>query len=196
MPVDYSHTINIPSSATYKLGINPRIQDMARDTNRPESEISALYTAARNDVHRKELNDPSKQVIDDMGNVSTDHQVWKDTAQKVYHPEEETADEEEIMAPEDEGFFGADDFVADDAQESTIDDPFSMGFGEDDMNLVNDTADMAASDYTDDLGEDMTDFSTDTFNTEADAATTPGEVNATETAPETDAVTEESTDET
>lgn len=190
--------LNIPSSGAVSHE-SPAVVQLHDDTKVPVSEIKAKLHDKVMELNRERLAKPSEVPF---GNTSDDikEQGYAEVENELLHPEEQTDSQDEqfkdifgdtypgseaFAAPsgEDEmlGGIGNDGFGGDFG--GGIDNN-AMGFSDDDMSTLNDTADSAFDDFT---AEDGAEAASDVNNISAEEPGATEEV-ATDTA--TDAATE------
>lgn len=186
--------LNIPSSGTVSKE-SPAVVQMHEDTKVPISEIKAKLHNKIMELNRKRLQNPSEvpygSTVDDMK-----EQAYKDVNDELLTPEEAPepeADEfqdifgdeypgsEAFSAPGEDAGAGFDDFGAmggDFGGDFGGIDNAAMGFGDEDMDTLNATADNAFDDFT---AEDGAETASDVNNMSSDE---PGQVESEPAPPE------------
>ena len=186
--------LNIPSSGTVSKE-SPAVVQMHEDTKVPISEIKAKLHNKIMELNQKRLQNPSEvpygSTVDDMK-----EQAYKDVNDELLKPEEAPepeADEfqdifgdeypgsEAFSAPGEDTGAGFDDFGAmggDFGGGFGGIDNAAMGFGDEDMDTLNATADNAFDDFT---AEDGAETASDVNNMSSDE---PGQVESEPAPPE------------
>lgn len=186
--------LNIPSSGTVSKE-SPAVVQMHEDTKVPISEIKAKLHNKIMELNQKRLQNPSEvpygSTVDDLK-----EQAYKDVNDELLKPEEAPepeADEfqdifgdeypgsEAFSAPGEDTGAGFDDFGAmggDFGGDFGGIDNAAMGFGDEDMDTLNATADNAFDDFT---ADDSAETASDVNNMSSDE---PGQVESEPAPPE------------
>ena len=157
-------TIQLSKDEIYQHGVSPVIQDLADESQRPISEITAIHNQTTDEVEAEQLNDPESIPVDMEGNSLIDDRIWDMTRAKILTPEEGEWEEDDI-----DSIMGNMDAMFKPQEPREID-PYQVGFTQEDMDLTNQVADAAAQDYFTpesdgfDFGEPSEQSTTDHFD--------------------------------